>query len=42
MSYDRVVAAIRYLRAEAPRQPTLAEAAAHVHLSPELAPERGA
>ena len=35
MSYDRVAAAIRYLRAEAPRQPPLAEVAAHVHLSPE-------
>ena len=34
MHYDRIAAAIRYLREEAPRQPPLAEVAAYVHLSP--------
>ena len=35
LDYARVAAAIRYLRAEAPRQPNLAEVARQVHLSPE-------
>ncbi len=35
LDYARVAEAIRYLRAEAPRQPSLAEVAAVVHLSPE-------
>ncbi len=34
LDYARAAVAIRYLRAEAPRQPTLAEVAAQVHLSP--------
>lgn len=34
LDFARVAAAIRYLRAEAPRQPSLAEVAAQVHLSP--------
>ena len=35
LEYARVAQAIRYLRAEAPRQPSLTELAAVVHLSPE-------
>ncbi len=34
LDYARAAAAIRYLREEAPRQPSLAEVAAQVHLSP--------